>query len=198
MDSFSMYEAQYFWVWGLYWRCSQRRRAGGLPHFLLQCELLQTGWKKSLSVWLANPAVRYSQSDVLKKHLYFISCCKLLSATQLFSCKHIPEIGKTQAVDYQLKHSEFLMKSLPACPLWVSACSITSAWCYREQRLLLAAACAVTAGSAACAQPPSAVPEIYAVLIVPGHSQMLSGFLFCKCARKENICLQVKSLRNLL
>lgn len=138
------------------------------------------------------------QSDVLKKHLYFISCCKLLSATQLFSCKHIPEIGKTQAVDYQLKHSEFLMKSLPACPLWVSACSITSAWCYREQRSLLAAACAVTAGSAACAQPPSAVPQIYAVLIVPGHSQMLSGSLFCKCARKENICLQVKSLRNLL
>lgn len=34
--------------------------------------------------------------------------------------------------------------------------------------------------------------------MVPVHSQTLSGFLFCERARKENIRLQVKSLRYLL
>lgn len=45
------------------------------------------------------------QSDVLKTTLYFISRQRLLSATQLFSCKHIAAIGKPEAIDYQLKHS---------------------------------------------------------------------------------------------
>lgn len=53
-------------------------------------------------------------SHMFKKHLYFISCCKLLPATQLLSCKHIPAIGKTQAF-YYLKYSERVFNEIPPC-----------------------------------------------------------------------------------
>jgi len=73
-----------------------------------------------------------------------------------------------------------------------SAHFVASVRRYGAQRLLLAAA------SAARPETPPAVPQVQPAFIAPGHSQTLSGFFFCKCARKGSTCLQAKSLRNLL
>ena len=118
---------------------------GGTPRCLLHCELLQIGWQKISFECLTGKHCSQiqSESDVLNNLLHFISYCKLLSTTQL-SCKHVPAVGMEKPSPFTISLSTWkqsLIKSLPACPIWacVLACFITSAWCYWEQRSLLAA-----------------------------------------------------------